>query len=81
MIKAAEVIVGYEPIACAALDVSSTGAHLYLPDDAVRNPLVLWQVMLRLPDRTCRVARRRWQNGNDIGFSFTRLPDLITLNC
>ena len=74
MIKEAEIIISDEPIKCAALDVSETGARLYLPDAETHNGLVLWQVALRLPDGSYRAARRRWQNGNDIGFSFNGLP-------
>ena len=74
MIKAAEIIVSDEPVKCAALDVSDTGARLYLPDTDTRNGIVLWQVVLRLPDGSYRAARRRWQKGNDIGFSFNHSP-------
>ena len=74
VLKTAEIIVGDEPIACAALDVSETGAHLYLPDHGTTGRVVWLHVVLRLPDGSFRIARRRWQHGNDIGFSFVHPP-------
>jgi hypothetical protein len=71
MVKSAEIIAGGILICCVALDVSATGAHVYLPDSVLPPAqVVLWRVFLRLPDGTRRSARRIWQCGNKIGFKF-----------
>jgi hypothetical protein len=71
MVKSAAIIVGEVFICCVALDVSATGARVYLPDSVLPPPqVVLWRVLLRLPDGTRRSARRIWQCGNKIGFKF-----------
>jgi hypothetical protein len=55
---------------CVALDVSVTGARVYLPDPALLTQVELWRVTLRLPDGTDRVGRRIWQSHNELGFEF-----------
>jgi hypothetical protein len=71
MVRSAEIIAGGVFTYCVALDVSATGAHVYVPDPVLPPAqVVLWRVFLRLPDGTRRSARRIWQCGNKIGFKF-----------
>jgi hypothetical protein len=70
MIKRAGISVGARFIECAALDISETGARIYVSESDLVPNLVLWTVALCLPDGTTRSARRCWQSGSDIGFAF-----------
>ena len=66
MIQDARIMLDDVILHCAALDVSSTGARVcfFIPFVAPK------QLMLRLPDGQVRAARRRWQQGTQIGVEF-----------
>jgi hypothetical protein len=66
MIKEARIAFGEVSLTCAAFDLSSTGARICLFD-----PLeVPEMVQLHLPDGMLQPARRRWQQGAQVGFEF-----------
>ena len=68
MIRRAEIVAGALSIECAALDLSTSGARVYLPDPV----FALSDVVLCLPGGSRRAARKRWQDGNDVGFMFVQ---------
>jgi hypothetical protein len=71
ILKSSEIIVGEVFIYCVALDISGTGARVYLPDSVLPpSQVVLWRVLLGFSDGTRYFARRIWQCGNTIGFKF-----------
>jgi hypothetical protein len=55
---------------CVALDVSATGARVYMPNPALMTQVEVWRVALQLPDGTGRAGRRIWQADSEIGFEF-----------
>jgi hypothetical protein len=66
MIKRAEVLFDHTSLRAAILDLSDTGARIYLYSPS-NVPEV---VALRLPDGAIHAACRRWQRDNQIGFEF-----------
>ncbi|MBC4017618.1 hypothetical protein H7965_20110 [Siccirubricoccus deserti] len=66
MIKEARIAFGEVLLTCAAFDLSSTGARICL-FDPVEVPEM---VELRLPDGLLQPARRRWQQGTQVGLEF-----------
>jgi hypothetical protein len=66
MIKEARIAFGEVSLTCAAFDLSPYGARICLFE-----PLeVPEMVNLRLPGGRLQPARRRWQQGNQVGFEF-----------
>ncbi|HEY8612341.1 MAG TPA: PilZ domain-containing protein [Roseomonas sp.] len=65
-IEEAEITFDHTSLKVMLLDLSDTGARvtLYTPSDV---PEV---VSLRLPDGSIRVACRRWQRNDEVGFEF-----------
>jgi len=51
---------------CVVVDISDRGVRLHLVDDTEAPE----QVVLYLPGRRVRPARRRWQRGTQAGFEF-----------
>jgi len=66
MIQDARIMLKDVILHCAALDLSSTGARVcfFIPFVGPE------QMTLRLPDGQVRAARRRWQQGSQIGVEF-----------
>jgi hypothetical protein len=70
MIRMGQFLLGGARQDCVVLDVSQSGArvHLVAPGEAPE------AVFLRLPDGAVRMARRRWQRDEDVGFEFLDVP-------
>ena len=66
MISGASFTAGAITRSCVVVDTSVGGVRLYLLDGAN----VPEQVVLHLPGREVRLARRRWQRGTEAGFEF-----------
>jgi hypothetical protein len=73
MIKRGRIISPEKVLNCVVLDLSATGAGIYLTDSID----VPETVLLRLPDGVVRAARRRWQQDVAVGFEFleTRIAE------
>ena len=66
MIKSLQIVSTDADIDCVILNLSKTGALIYLP-----KPLDLPEMMiLRWPDGTERPARSCWRQDTDVGFEF-----------
>jgi hypothetical protein len=66
MIKKGQLASEDAILRCVVLDVSATGARVYLSAAGEVSEVVI----LRLPDGSKRRARRTWQRDAEVGFEF-----------